>query len=401
MIDLEHSPLGGSGAERWIKCGGSFLLHRELLENGEFEEIPSGFAELGTGAHELGARCLADEREPFEYAGETFNGFVAGKDIDLDAVAAYVNICERIWPRDGKGTALIERTLHHPESHPLLRGTVDFAYCSSSRGLWIRDYKNGEGIGVDAVNNSQLLYYAFLVVLEHPWLRESAPDEFPVSLGIVQPNFRGIFDPEGVWGTTLGYVRQWGREVLLPRMHALTATQDVSDSDFVSGSHCQFCPVLLECPKAQAAYRKFVEGEEFPAMLTNAEIDAYLADKDLAKKFMTELDKVAYARAIAGTEFQNAKLVEKKANRVWRDGAQKALVEALGDAAYKPLELRSPAEIEKLSTRGKNMAQEWGYKPKAEGLSLASMDDPRPAAKPPSNASVFKGFEQSPEQMGF
>lgn len=401
MIDLEHSPLGGSGADRWMNCAGSFLLHRELLESGEFEEIPSGFAELGTAAHELAARCLTEEREPFEYVGYEFSSYVAGRDINLDAIAAYVNICERIWPRDGKGAALIERTLHHFTVHPQLKGTVDFGYWSASRGMWLRDYKNGAGVGVDARDNPQLLYYAFLMYLDNAWLRESAPADFKVNLGIVQPNFRGIFDPEDVWETTAAYVKQWGNEVLLPRMRQLVATRDISDTDFVPGSHCQFCPVLLECPRAQGAYRKFTEGSEFPSMLTNAEVDEFMKDKDLARKFMTELDKVAYARAIAGTEFQHSKLVEKKTNRVWREGAEKALATALGDAAFKERELRSPAEIEKLSTRGKNMAQEWGYKPKAEGLSLVTLSDPRPAAKPPANASVFAAFETSPEAAGF
>lgn len=401
MIELEHSPLGGSGAERWLNCAGSFLLHRELLESGEFEATTSEFAELGTAAHELCAKCLTDERDPFEYASLTFNGFIAGEQINLDAVAAYVDICERIWPRDGKGDTLVERTLHHIEAHPLLKGTVDFGYWSASRGMWLRDYKNGAGIGVYARDNAQLLYYAFVMTLAFDWLRDSAPDDFKVNLGIVQPNYRSIFDPEDVWETTMGYVRQWGNDVLLPRMHNLIATRDVSDSDFVPGSHCQFCPVILECPKAQAAYQKFAEGTEFPSMLTNPEIDEFMRDKDLARKFMTELEKVAYARALAGADFQNAKLVEKKTNRTWREGAAKALVEALGDAAYKAAELKSPAEIEKLSTRGKNMAQEWGFMPKAEGLSLASMSDRRPAAKPPANATVFAAFETSPEEAGF
>ncbi len=135
-------------------------------------------------------------------------------------------------------------------------------------------------------------------------------------------------------------------------------------------------------------------------MLTNDEVDALYAKKDLARKFMNELDKVAYARAIGGHEFQNGKLVAKKTDRQWRPESEAALVATFGDAAYDK-KLKSPAAIEKLSSRGKAMAKEWGYKPIAEGLSFVTMSDDRPAAKPKGNADVFKGFEQKPEDAGW
>jgi hypothetical protein len=157
---------------------------------------------------------------------------------------------------------------------------------------------------------------------------------------------------------------------------------------------------MLECPKAQLSFQTYVDGTEFPEMLTNEEIDALYAQKDLARKFMNELDKVAYARAISGAEFQHGKLVAKKGNREWRPEAEKALAAALGDAAYEK-KLRSPAQVEKLSTRGKAMAQEWGYKPVADGLSFVTLSDDRPAAKPKGNGDVFKNFEQKPEDAGW
>lgn len=398
-ITLEHSPLGGSGADRWFNCAGSFLLHRELMENGEFEETSSEFADLGTAAHELGAICLTEGREPYEFIGQTINGYHVGNDINPDAVAAYVNFGNRLIEQPG-GQFMIERTIHLPHLHSLFQGTADIFRWSRTHGVDIGDYKNGEGVVVWATNNSQMLYYAFLMIMLTAWLRESAPDDMPVRLHIIQPNARGIFDPVDTWEVTVGFVKAWGFNQLLPRMNQLTATRDISDDDFVPGSHCQFCPVLLECPKAQAAFQTYANGSEFPEMLTNDEIDALYAQKDLARKFMAELDKVAYARAVGGHEFQNGKLVAKKTSREWRPEAEKALAAALGDAAYEK-KLRSPAQVEKLSTRGKAMAQEWGYKPTAEGLSFVTMSDDRPAVKPKGNADVFKNFEQKPEDAGW
>jgi len=402
MIELEHSPLGGSGAKRWLNCSGSFLLHRALLEAGELEELPSEYASRGTAAHELGAMCLLDEREPWEFLGTDIAGFKVGYDegqIDPDAVAIYVNHCEAIWPRDGKGQVLIETTLKQPDLHPLLKGTIDFGYWSVKRGLHLRDYKNGAGIYVSPFNNEQLLYYAFLLAMEYDWLKQG-PADFPVSLGIVQPNNLGIFEEPEVWHTTLGHVLTWGQDVLLPRMKALTQAQDVDDSDFVSGDHCQFCPVLLDCPRMQDAFKTFANGTEFVEMLSDEEVSAFYAVKADAKRFMTELEKVTYARLIGGSEITSAKLVAKRTSRDWKAGADTALAEAFGEAAYKK-SLKSPAEIEKLSSRGKALALEFGFMPESTGMTVAPIGDPKPAVKPPSNASTFEAFAGNHEYEGF
>ena len=396
MIELEHSPLGGSGAHRFLKCAGSFLLHRALLEADEFENLESDFATLGTAAHELAARCLVEEREPFEFLGQTIGGYVVGAEdgIDPDAVAVYVNECESIRPRDGKGKELIEVTLAHSHLHPYLKGTVDFGYWSSKRGMWLRDYKNGAGIGVDAPDNEQLLYYAFLMVVEHPWLG-TADAGFPVNLGIVQPNFYGLHDAVRVWETTLGHVRDWGYDVLLPRMNDLVITQDVDNRDFVSGSHCQFCPVLLECPTMQAAFREYAEqSEEFVEMLTDTELDHFYRLREDARRFMNAVEATVKARLIGGSTIPSAKLVETRTNRTWKPGAEVVLKAALGDHAYEPRKIKTPAQVEKLSSRGKELALEYGYKPDAAKLSVAPIDDPRPAAKSTPNEKVFAGFEK-------
>lgn len=402
MIHLEHSPLGGSGAHRFMTCAGSFLLHRHQLENDEFENIESEFASLGTAAHELCARAILENTEPYEYLGEEFGGYPAGwpGGIDLDAVHVYFNECLGIVDREGFGRVLIEETIHLPDLHPLLRGTVDFGYYNA-RALWLRDYKNGEGIGVAAAGNRQLLYYAFLMIMADEHLR-NLPRDFPVDLGIVQPNFYGVFEEPDSWVTTLGHVLDWGHGQLLPRMKSLMATQEITHDDFVPGSHCQFCPVLLDCPKMQRAFKEYVDGsEDFIAMLTDEELDHYYSQREHARRFMNALETTVHARLIGGSKIPSAKLVEKRTARVWKPGAQAALVQAFGDKAFEPAKIKSPAQIEKLSSQGKALALEYGYKPESAGLSVAPIDDPRPEAKSKTNAVVFEAHAQSPEQMGF
>ena len=405
MIELEHSPLGGSSANRFMNCKGSFLLHREQLESGEFEDIPSEFANLGVAAHELAAKCLIESAEPMEFLNEQFGDYHVGweGEIDLDAVQVYFNACMKILDTsDGKGATLIERTIKLPDIHPLLKGTVDFGWWSKTGGVWLRDYKNGEGVGVSTVNNVQLLYYAALMILDSPYLRENAPRELPVNLGIVQPNYYGVYEEPEIWETTLGFVMDWFHNELLPRMVELTATRDMGDEDFTSGTHCQFCPVLLECPTMQRAFEAYADGsEDFVTMLTNEELDAYYAKREDARRFMKALESVAYARMVAGGTITSAKLVEKQTARVWKPGGTAAIEAAFGERAWAPRKALSPAGIEKLSSRGKELSIEYGYKPDSSGLVIAPLSDRRPEAKPRGNTGTFSNFAQSTEEAGW
>ena len=61
-----------------MTCAASFLLQRALIENGEFENIESEYAKLGTAAHELCAKAVGTATEPFEFLGKISTGILAG-----------------------------------------------------------------------------------------------------------------------------------------------------------------------------------------------------------------------------------------------------------------------------------------------------------------------------------
>lgn len=406
MIELEHSPLGGSGAHRFMNCEFSFLKQREEIEDGTFEDVPSEFAALGTGAHELGAECITGGSEPFEHIGEEFNGYKAGwaDGINLDAVQVYVNDCRSILDKiEGRPNVLfIERTIARPEIHPLYKGTVDFGAVTATR-IYARDYKNGEGIGVETPNNRQMLYYASLLIVEAGLTRPTDRD-IVVDLAIVQPNFFGLYMDIIPWETTVGYVLDWLHNELLPTMHRLynAPRETPTDADAKPGDWCQFCPVLLSCPKMQRAFETFAgAGEDFITMLTNEELDGYYSQVEYARRFMNVLKETVKARKLTGANIPSAKLVEPQTARVWKPGGEAAIKAAFGADAIAPEKLKSPAAIEKLSSRGKALALEWGYKPDNAGLTIAPLSDRRPEAKPKGNAGVFAAHAQSPEEAGF
>lgn len=406
MIELEHSPLGGSGAHRFMNCDFSFLKQREEIEDGTFEDVPSEFAALGTGAHELGALCIVEGTEPFEYLSEEFNGYKAGWEdgISLDAVQIYVNECRSILDKcKGRPADIyVERTISRPEIHPLFKGTVDFGAVTAFR-VYARDYKNGEGIGVETPNNRQMLYYASLLIIE-AGLTKPEHREIVVDLGIVQPNFFGLYEEIIPWETTVGYVLDWLHTELLPTMNRLYNAPRTSptDADAKPGDWCQFCPVLLSCPKMQRAFEEYAgAGEDFITMLTNEELDRYYSQIEHARRFMNVLKETVKARKLTGGNIPSAKLVEPQTARVWRPGGEAAIKAAFGKDAIAPEKLKSPAAIEKLSSRGREMALEWGYKPESAGLTIAPLSDRRPEAKPKGNAGVFAAHAQAPEQAGF
>lgn len=401
MIELEHSPLGGSGAKRWLNCSGSFLMHREQLEDGVFERFTSEFADRGTDAHELAAECLNTKTEPYQHIGKEYtHGFIAGwpEGIELDAVSVYVDFCRSLLDKHlsadksdaMKVRQMIEVTMQSPQVHELLKGTVDYGVWSPTLGVDVVDYKNGEGIGVDVRDNEQVKYYAFLLVLNH---LQDWPSDTIMRLWIVQPNYFGIFEAPYSWETTIGAISDWGRNILVPKMDGLTRSRDISEDDFVLGEWCQFCPVLLDCPKTQRAFETYAQmaDEEFVMMMSDEEISRYYEMRDPAMKFKNELEKVVYARKITGAQISSAKLVPKQIARQWKPGAEAAAKAQFGLKAMVPAKIKSPAALEKLSTDAADFAKEWGFKPNDGALTIAPLSDPR-AEVSGKSARIFEKF---------
>jgi hypothetical protein len=405
MVEFEHSPLGGSAAKRFLNCGASFLLQRLLILHNEYEQPPtSEFADKGNAAHELAAHCLLNDDEPFEYIGEKVGKYtVHPADLDPEAVAVYVNYCRAIMEQGGNhATSIIEQTFHLRDIHPLFKGTVDFGHWrlpefSCDPGLWLVDYKNGEGIGVEAYRNPQLMYYAVLLIMAHAELK-ALPFDFPVHLGIVQPNYWGVFEEPEMWHTTIREVFTFAKQELLPAMEALTNDKRdmIPVDEFKSGDHCQFCPVMLDCPKLREAFETYAHQDEFIEMLKDEEISALYALKDDARRYANELEKVAFARKLGGGNITTGKLVEKMVHRAWKPGAEQAAVQRFKEHAYNPRKLKSPAQMEKLSSDAKAFALEWGFKPESDRLTIAPLTDRRAEAKPITNADVFKNFATPP-----
>jgi hypothetical protein len=365
-----HSPLGASSAERWMNCPGSVTLIQNLSI--EPSDDPD-YQREGTAAHEMLEKCLREGLDAWETVGLTASNGV-GVDVNMThAVQVFIDTVRPTF--DGAEEVLIEAHIHRPEIHELYYGTVDCAVIYQTPDtdpevprftIEVSDYKHGEGIAVDAEWNPQLLYYAYGLI-------KGRPEIDTVIVRIVQPR---AFHHDGEireFSIPAEGLRLWAETTLVPAMLAAQGDLTLKDGDW-----CRFCPAKLVCPqlKKQAEDVLAVAPEDIKSNLTDEELGDLYSKLPAIKNLMKAIEAEAYARLSRGGAVPGAKLVQKKSNRVFKDGALDVFKLKFGDAAFTEPSLRSPAEMEKLSPAAKALVKEWAYKPDT-GLTVAPADDNR------------------------
>lgn len=377
-----HSPLGASGASRWIKCPGSVGLSYGI------QDTESEHAILGTAAHALAAVCLVDGKDAWELVGCKWDGTgivesdfpsdgAVPVDKDMaDAVQAYLSAVRAAHPERNQGNFWVERQFHCPSIHEYFYGTADAVYLdAAARTLHVWDYKHGAGVVVEVENNVQTMYYA-AGALEYLSLWDQVDD---VVLHIVQPRGFHFDGPIREWTISTDELADWLDDTLIPAMDRALVSRETK-----SGDHCRFCPARSRaCPQLVADMDELEElMKEFKrkttaAELTNEQVGRFLDLLDLAKIVAKAAEETAFARLQNGQRIPGRKLGAKRANRIWREDAEKDIVAALGEDAYTEPQLKSPAQVDALPL-GKKITARYAYKPDA-GLTVVSGDDPRPA----------------------
>jgi hypothetical protein len=365
----EHSPLGASGAERWMNCPGSVHISKVVREIGAFDEGDPEYRSAGTLAHKVGAHCLDNELDGWQLIG--LGGWPGVDPAMTTAVQVYLDYV-RSRPA---GVRRVEYRMHRPEIHPLFFGTLDCdidydiaeGYVAIDRlVLEIIDYKHGAGVVVEVEDNPQIMYYANGKLAEHPeW-----PDAVRVRLTIVQPNAYHPDGPIRSWDTTVGALRTWLRERLVPAM------ERAGEAQYKLGEWCRFCPAKLACPAYDDLARKILAG----GVCTYAEAQQL-------KMIIKAVEQEEYKRLMSGLPSTGGKLVMKRVDREWKAQADEVIVAKFGEDAYTKPELRSPAQIEALPG-GKILVAEWAFKPEG-GLTVAAISDKRSEAKPKQASALF------------
>lgn len=366
----EHSPLGASGAERWMNCPGSVNLLKRLGMV-ETSDEPD-YRRNGTAAHEAANHCLVRKLDAWEVVGMTFHGTEVSVEM-ADTLQVYLDECRSHIGPDAK--TYFEARFHAPELHPDCFGTTDFGAVNGNT-LVIRDFKYGEGIAVEIDFNPQVKYYAYGLLREHPEVEI-------VDLGIVQPRI-AYLEPVRTWQTSAVSIRQWAETELKPAME-LTAV----DHSLDAGPWCRFCPAKLVCPLMHSLFGA--------AMQTNTQVVINVTNEILGRNyqylealgfFVKAMKEETFRRLNKGDDVPHTKLVYKKANRVHKEGAVGVYIEAFGQEAYTEPTLKTPAQIDALGPKGKQLTREWAYTPKS-GLTVALASDKRAGVKVQTTTEAF------------
>lgn len=366
-MENTHSPLGASAAERWMNCPGSvsLLSHLKLPETEEPD-----YTREGTLAHAVGAHCLVNGTDAWEMVGQELPEGTPDADM-CEAVQVYLDTCRPFMVPHAK--TVIEAHLSSPK-HALMYGTVDFGAVADSL-LNVVDYKHGIGVPVEVEDNPQLKYYAYLVLQDYPDVRR-------VVLRVVQPRCPHPDGPVRRWETTAEDICAWVERELVPAMRATEL-----DESFMAGKWCRFCPAKLACPVMTGVFGAMATASKIVEDMSDAELGREWQMIDLVKMRQKALEAEVFRRLQLGRPVDGTKLVHKRADRVWKPEAADVFRAAFGDEANVPVELKSPAQMEKIAA-AKAMVKEWAYTPES-GLTVAAESDKRPAVKVATASEVF------------
>lgn len=402
-----HAMLSPSSAARWIPCPGSVALSRDI------KDTSSSFADEGTAAHELAAKCLLEGGSAQDCIGLVIpvNGTDYVVDADMaDYVGGYVKRIRDLVESLG-GELLVEQRLDISgiTGEEDAGGTSDAVILLDDE-IIIADLKYGQGVQVDAGDNPQLGIYALAVIEKYDILGTVER----VRMIIDQP--RKHHYSEAVM--TVAELQAFKAEVQEAAMRCDAALRfydnykELHDNYLSPGEkQCKFCPAKATCPKLRDAVTTEVWGataataddfdnmDAIPDTLTaaveqveGADIEEWLGAamskvglvEDWCKAIRAEVER----RLLAGVAIPGHKLVEgRRGARAWAnaeevEAALKAMrlkVEQMYD-----LKLISPTTAEKLAKSGTIGPRQW---PKLQEMitqadgkpSVAPASDKRPA----------------------
>lgn len=368
-----HSPLGASGAERWMHCPGSISLLK-LCGIPELTDEPS-YRRDGHTAHAGALWCLENGADAWEVMGNGFDGneFTAemgrGVQVYLDAVRADIT---------PDSTVFFEQQIEDAAVHHDFFGTTD---CGVVSGEWliVSDYKNGAGIVVEVEGNPQIMYYGYGLLRKN-----HDPRVKWVRLRVVQPN---AFHPDGPvreWTISADELCRWAEKELVPAMRRAETDQALE-----CGAHCRFCPAKLVCPAMRGLFGALAEASAATVSeLTDAELGRQYVLRDVVRMYLKALEEETYQRLMSGKDVPETKLVEKRADRVFKEGAEMRFISEFGADAFKPQVLKSPAEMEKIGPDAAKLVKEWAYKPKT-GYTVDLASSKKLGIKPRAVSEVF------------
>jgi hypothetical protein len=376
-----HSKIGASSMYRWSACPGSV---REAAKAPP--SVSSKYAEEGTDAHAFGAMLLTLKHNPGKYINDTitYDGRRVTVDKEMaDAIQIYV---DHVWlNRSAQSVVQIETKFDLSAVHPGLFGTADAVIWDDKiKLLEVVDLKYGAGIAVEVTDNPQLHYYALGALLASGYPART------VRMTIVQPRCDHSQGP--VRSQDIDAIDLLDFKTDLKKY--AVATEDPK-APLAPGYWCRFCPASGICPELKNQAQKAAKIDFQPANVEERKaagqalydpvlLKQALDSREVVKAWLKAVDEFAYAELEAGRPIPGYKLVEKRAQRKYRNG-EGEVIEALQsdpmleieiEDCFEPRSLLSPAQLEKKV--GKDFVARFTVK-ESSGHALVPESDKRPA----------------------
>lgn len=181
-------------------------------------------------------------------------------------------------------------------------GTAD-CIVVGGRDLHVIDLKYGQGILVDAKENSQLMLYG----LEALTLFDGIYDIEKVTLHIYQPRRDNV----STYEISSADLYEWGDSI---REIAEKAYR--GEGEFRCGEWCRFCKAKNKCrTRAEEHLKRAQEEFALPSELSDAEIEEILPKLEGMEKWIQDIKSYALDKAMKGHKWKDLKLVKGRSNR--------------------------------------------------------------------------------------
>lgn len=344
---MSHSNIvGGSTAKRLINCPGSRKLVAEMPA-----KPTSKYAEEGSRLHAAMHMILSHGDKVEDYP-------------DNDKLVFALHALNEIDP-DKRLEFVTEANVHFNDFLAGVFGSCDLIGRLHDRAV-ILDWKFGDGVAVEAEESEQLMFYtaAGMRTAELAWVFDGVEE---IELIIVQPPYVKR------WVTTVARIKEFERTLYDAVQRSFSA-----DPPFASGDHCRWCAAKAVCP--------LLTGQLDRSLSVKVKsMNAEMVSDALAMAALAE-DWAKGVRELAQTMLENNvvvpgwKLVPKQARRQWADeGKARDAFEQMGLDPKELIELKSPAQVEKVLKKHKIAMPKDLTVAISSGNTLAPESDPRPA----------------------
>lgn len=378
----EHALLSASGAERWLMCPPSARLEEQ------FPEESSSYAEEGRHAHALAElklrKYFTTELGPSKYKAELKllkdnPIFTPEMDAATDEHLRYVKGIAARYP--AVPYVALEQRVLYDDVAPEGFGTADCTLVYAA-DIHVIDLKYGKGVFVDAVENWQLLFYAWGAYRKYRMLS----DIKEVHLHISQPRLERA---SSEWVISVDELK-----MRMDYARPIAALAFAGGGEYMQGEHCKFCRARRRCA-ARTAFCLEIEPltQKTPNLLTNAEIGSALGRVMAIQSWLSDVSDFVTSLLLDGVEVPGWKLVEGRGTRVWTD-SEKAF-DILRSSGYDDSILfeRVPLSLAKIEgIVGKknfgNLMSNFVQKTKGKPT-LVDESDPREVYKKDDAATVF------------